>query len=467
MAYYNRRDMIRRLGALGLASGGGLGSALASMPVMAADTSGYKALVCIFLRGGMDGWDTLIPYDAPSRASYETLRGDLLQSYRAAGISRDASDLIELTPSNAFMFGGRSFGFPRELEPLASLFQSGMAAIVSNVGPLIEPTDRDRFMSGAARLPARLFSHNDQQSTWESSAPEGSQVGWGGLFGDFVRTGNTNPTFTTISTAGNSVFLNGPVNTPYTLSDSQIPIIRALNNGGRIGVRTDRARELLDEHFRGIGNRRNNIYERDFRTTSQSAIQAADQFRAVAGPQGVTLQTQFPPSRLGIQLSTIAEVISIRNGLGTQRQVFFCDTGGFDTHSGQTTTLPGLQSDIAGSISAFFDAMAEIGITNEVTLFTASDFGRTLTANGDGTDHGWGGEQFVVGGAVNGGAIYGTPALAELETNEDSGRGRLIPTTSVEQYGASLGAWFGLSPSELNSVFPQLSEFSTTNLGFV
>ena len=467
MANYNRRDMLRHLSALGLSAGGGLGTALASMPALAADTSGYKALVCLFFRGGMDNWDTLIPYDAASRTDYEMLREDLLRGYRNAGISRDTDNLIALSPTNAAAFGGRMFGLPQELGPLASMFANGNAAIVTNVGPLIEPTDRNDFMTGGTRLPDRLFSHNDQQSTWESSAPEGSRFGWGGLFGDFVRTGNANPTFTSISTTGNSVFLSGLAGTPYTLNDSRIPVVQVRANSNRIGTRTDRAIELLDEHFRGIGARRNNIFERDFRAAADVALQAADTFRSVAGDQGVALQTAFPASRLGSQLSTVAEVISLRTGLGAQRQVFFCDTGGFDTHSGQVGSLPGLQADIANSISAFFTAMTEIGITNEVTLFTASDFGRTLTVNGDGTDHGWGGTQFVAGGAVNGGAIYGTPAIAELDASQDSGRGRLIPTTSVEQYAATLGAWFGLSFSELHTVLPQLSEFSPGNIGFV
>jgi len=467
MANYNRRDLLRQLTAIGLTAGSGLGSALSEMPAMAADTSGYKALVCLFFRGGMDGWDTLIPFDTPSRAEYERLRDDLLRAYRNAGISRDPDNLIELTPANAGTFGGRTFGLPRELAPLASMFDAGNAAIVANVGPLIEPTDRNGFMTGRARIPDRLFSHNDQQSTWESSAPEGSRFGWGGLFGDFVRSGNANPTFTAISTTGNSVFLSGLAGVPYSLNDSRVSIVQVRNNPNRIGTRTDRAFALLDEHFRGIGARRFNIFERDLRAALNDSIRSADIFRDVAGPQGVTLQTAFPTSRLGSQLSTIAEVISLRTGLGARRQVFFCDTGGFDTHSGQVSTLPGLQADIAGSIAAFFTAMDEIGITNEVTLFTASDFGRTLTVNGDGTDHGWGGVQFVVGGAVNGGAIYGMPPIVALDTNEDPGRGRLIPTTSVEQYAATLGAWFGLTNTDLNTVLPQLRAFAPANLGFV
>ncbi len=454
-----RRDFLK-LGAatpLALSSTSLLGS-LSAMNANAVNTSGYKALVCVFLFGGMDCHDTVLPLDTPSYNSYASLRSSLLQAYAAlpGGSSRAQGALLPLEPSTA-TFGGRQFGLPPQMSALHQLFEQGNAAIVGNVGPLLAPTNTTGFVTGAP-LPARLFSHNDQQSTWMSFAPEGSRLGWGGLFGDVAAGAgaNTESIFSQISLAGNTVFLSGQQVTPYQIGAGGVPEIELLARGGN-GIPQSLA-DILRNHFASTGVTRSNLFERDVVNLSQVSFEANDLLDAAldAAPP---FATPFPLSPLGAQLGAVARTISVRDELGASRQVFFVALGGFDTHSNQATDLPGLQQDISDSIAALFGATQEMGLENDVTIFTAADFGRTLTINGDGTDHGWGGHHFVVGGAVNGGDIYGNIPPSELNHSQDSGNGRLIPDVAVEQYAAALGSWYGLNNAELNAALPGLTAF--------
>ena len=460
----SRRDFVKS--ALSMALAAGPLQMLQAGPVAAADTSGYRALVCVFLFGDMDSHDTVLPVDAASYNSYSQIRETLLDAYAALpGSGRERASLLELDPLTR-SFGSRRFGLPPELSGMHSLFSQGRAAIVGNVGPLLQPMNRDMLLGGTAPLPARLFSHNDQQSTWMSFAPEGAQFGWGGLFSDAIMQsgGNSQGIFSQVSLGGNVVFLAGNQVAPYEISPDGVPSIALIDAAGdRV---SEAARGAMREHFAGGTATPPNLFERDFVNLSRTSLNANDTLAsALASGQG--LATPFPQSSLGAQLRTVAETIAVRGELGVGRQIFFVAQGGFDTHSAQATALPALQRDLGDAIAAFYAATEELGVAQSVTTFTAADFGRTLTVNGDGTDHGWGAHHFVVGGSVRGGDIYGDIPVSELGHAQDAGNGRLIPQVSVEQFAAPLGRWFGLGESELATALPALARFPSPPLGFI
>ena len=466
-----RRNFLRSSTAM-LASAGPLGAALSSMSAMAADTSGYKALVCVFFKGGVDGHDMVMPFDQPSYDSYSDIRAALMAHHsRLSGISnRRLEDLLPLSLPDPNNFGSRRFALPPSLSRLHSLFENGNAAIVGNVGPLIEPTNRTSFLNENVELPKRLFSHNDQQATWMSLSPEGQAIGWGGKFADAALRANANgnPVFSAISLSGNEIFLIGEEARQYQLTTDGAPTVRELEIGHFRGLayQSDELQGLLDDHYDGEGILTDNLFKRDLINIHERSNEANGLFNEAFGGGG-NISTVFPRGRLSDQLKTVAETIAIRNQLNVSRQVFIVSLGGFDTHGDQATRLPALQAQFSEAIGAFYDSTVELGIQDDVTLFTASDFGRTLSVNTSGTEHGWGGHQFIVGGAVNGGAIYGDMPESVLDHDQDSGHGRLIPTTSVEQMAAPLGRWFGLNDDELNRALPMLSNFSAPPLGFI
>lgn len=458
----NRRNFLKASLALPMMmSGGTMLGTLAGFNAHAADTSGYRALVCVFLFGGMDCHDTVLPFDTSSYDDYARVRASLLASYaaQAGGSSRIREALLPLQPASA-AFGSRQFALPPEMASMHQLFAQGRAAIIGNVGPLSEPTSRASFSANSVKLPARLFSHNDQQSTWMSFAPEGSQFGWGGRFGDATVQGNTEAIFSQISLAGNSVFQTGDQVSPFQISVEGVPSIRMIDVAGQ------QLGPVLRGHFASVGSNRSNLLERDLINLSRVSLDANDTLDA-ALQDGTTLTTPFPSSGLGAQLRAVAQTMAVRDTLGASRQVFFVGLGGFDTHSAQATDLPILQQDISDSLAAFYNATEELGIAESVTAFTAADFGRTLTVNGDGTDHGWGGHHFVVGGAVRGGDIYGEIPVSRLGHDLDAGNGRLIPSVSVEQFAAPLGRWFGLNPQELAQALPGLANFPVGTLDYI
>lgn len=471
----NRRNFLSRAsasGALSFTGGAALLSALTQGKAYAADTSGYKALVCLFFFGGQDGYDTLLPYDQPSYDLLAGYRGGIFSDYEnlSGGSTRARNRLLKLSPDNAANFGPREFALPEELAPLKTLFDNGNAAIIGNVGPLIEPIMSEEFEAKTKATPRKLFSHNDQQSTWMSSAPEGGAVGWGGRFADSTALAGQDSLFSSISTFGNSVFLAGDNVQQFTLNPTGPQEVNGLKNFdmGLLGTAKDSARaaELLEAQYRNLGLSLDNLFEQDVATINNRAFTSNAKL-ANALAMGLPVGTAFPPSFVGTQLKTIAETINVRGQLNLSRQVFFVGMGGFDTHDNQALGLSGLQSEYAAAISAFHDSMTDMGLGNDVTLFTASDFGRALIENGNGTDHGWGSHHFVVGGAVNGRNIYGDIPPYDIGHPLDAGKGRLIPSLAVEQYAATLGRWFGLSDSELMAALPILSNFETTNLGFM
>jgi len=461
-----RRALLKSAAALG--AGGafsmGAGGVLPGFGAAhAADTSGYKAVVCLFMLGGVDNNDILFPYDPASYDTYAGIRSSMLGSF-AGEASRERGNLLPLSPDNAGDFGARQFALAPELSNLHAMFQSGRAAIASNVGPLIEPVTREDVENEAANLPAGLFSHNDQQSQWASGAPEGARNGWGGRMADQILASGSGqtPDFTALSTLGNEVFLTGEVTQPYLVGLDGARSLDVLDfyGGNPFAQDGNPSNVALRAHFENTMNRPDSLIGRDMAAAISGALSKNESFHA-ALETGQPLQTEFPPGFLAAQLRAIARTISIRDSLLMNRQVFYAAIGGFDTHSAQAQDLPRLLTEIDQAVGAFYSALEEIGVANDVTLFTASEFGRTLAINGDGTDHGWGGVQFVVGGGVRGGRIYGDVPEFVLGHDLDVGSGRLLPTMSVEQFAAPIGRWFGLNESELVRALPALPNFET------
>jgi uncharacterized protein (DUF1501 family) len=455
----SRRHLLKGIGAgaLSAATLTTLGNAMYGFQAAnAAEVTGYKALVCIFLLGGCDTHDVLLPYDQSSYDSFRNIRSSMFGGYNG---SRDRSQLLQLSPTNASDFGGRQFAMPPEMSGLHGLFQSGDAAFVANTGPLIQPLNRSQWQSGTVPVPKQLFSHNDQQSTWAASAPEGAQYGWGGRFADasVLSGANNNREFSTITTVGNELFLTGQEVLPYQIGTNGADEIDILDDFSNSDITN-----LLRRHFSASDFNDSNLIEKDVARIADKSVVLNEAYnQAVANL--VPISTQFPQSYLGSQMKAIANAIAIRDSLSVRRQVFFAAIGGFDTHSTQAADLPGHLSEVSAAITAFHAAMKELGVGNDVTTFTASDFGRTLAANGDGTDHGWGSHHIVVGGAVQGQRIYGDVPPAEFGHSQDADSGRLIPTISVEQYAEPMGRWFGLSDSDLAAALPNLGNFTAPN----
>ena len=347
---------------------------------------------------------------------------------------------------------------------IQGLFESGEAAFVTNVGPLIRPTTLNDILNETAVLPPQLFSHNDQQDQWASlrgNVP--SKTGWAGRMADLMRTGVADQQMSTnASLFGTNLFQSADETVAYVMGP-----------GGPIqfeGFSTTPG-DILNEQrlafLRVLEAEYGTIYERGYRDVQRRAIDAADRISTVL--EGVPMpNTPFPQSQLGTQLQTVARLIAARDELQMQRQVFFVATGGFDTHDDQVDLQPDLLGGVSDAIGAFQAVLRdELAVAENVTTFTQSDFGRTLTSNGDGTDHAWGGNQLVVGGAVNGGDLYGTyPSLA-LNGPEDVGGGRFIPSTSADQYAATLARWFGIPDTDLDVVAPNLVNFTQRDLGFM
>jgi uncharacterized protein (DUF1501 family) len=490
---HTRRAFLRRSGQLAM-TGAALPLALnlAAMGEAAAFTASggdYKALVCVFLYGGNDYANTVITYDDPSYNLYSTIRGGGA-GQTAGGIalakSALAATLLNPTVAPVDVLGqSRQYALHPSMTGLATLFNAGRAAVQLNVGPLVKPLTRTEYNNTNHTLyprPPQLFSHNDQQSIWQSSSPEGSTVGWGGNLGDLAlqNTLNANSLFTCLSVAGNAVFLSGDTALQYQVSTGGAIKIQPATNtsvygssalAGRINtlIRQSSTQKLENEY--------NNVTVRAMNAEASvtSALQLTD---PAATPPGVALATAFPADGLGPQMKMVARLIKGRATLGARRQVFFVSLGGFDLHDNLVAQQPILMGRVSAAMTAFYNATVEMGVASQVTAFTASDFGRTLASNGDGSDHGWGSHHLVVGGAVNGKAFYGVPPPVSVGNStvapEDQwhvGQGRLLPRTSVDQYAATLAKWFGVDPAEMAGILPNLGNFGSvaypTDLGFM
>ena len=450
----NRREFLLRAGAL---TAGGLASRLAPISRLglangatAQAASDYKALVCVFLYGGVDGNNLVVPIDSATYAQYAAVRTV------ASGVNLTQSELLPIQPG-----GTGPYGLHPELSDIHPLFAAGKLAILANVGPLNEPTTKANYF--AAR-PANLFSHSDQQNQWQSSVSSGeSGTGWGGRVADAVASQNASFPVVT-STAGTTLFMSGKSSTPLTIPTTGGLALSGFNGGAAANARLAAMQAILAAD-------RENTYVNAAAGITTQALSLSRVVNPILTATNSSVQAHFAgqSSSISQQLLQVAKLIEARGQTGARRQVFFVSLGGFDTHSNELATLTTLLGQLSPALRSFYDATVQLGVASNVTTFTLSDFGRTFQpASGAGTDHAWGTHPFILGGAVRGAAMYGRyPTLARAGPDDADTSGRWIPTTSVEQYGATLARWFGVSEPALATIFPNLSRYSISNLGFL
>lgn len=465
----NRRAFLERASRLAIAGvAAPFAMQLAAMGDAAAfNGDDYRAMVCVFLFGGNDHANTLIPYDLPNYDLYSAIRGG--GAGRTTGgiaLGLDTLTPTRLTPrNNQVLAYNQQLALAPGMTNFKARFDEGKLAALLNVGPLTQPLTKAQYESRDTvtyTRPDKLFSHNDQQSIWQSLLPEGATTGWGGRIADYALASNGSAsTFTCISPAGNLVFLWGKSAFAYQVSTNGALAVNGIKNGLYGSAKGGETLQQL------MTQQRTHLFEQDYNVIAKRSIDA--EAAVTAALKNVNLTTSFTQTgnSLADQLRIVARLIGARTALGVKRQVFIVSLGGFDLHDNLMAQQPILLGRLDFAMDAFHRAMVELGVQDKVTTFTASEFGRTLSSNGDGSDHGWGGHHFMLGGAVKGGRFYGTAPEISVTGNEQVGQGRLLPTTSVDQYGATVGSWFGCSSSELGSIFPNLSRFSPQNLDFL
>jgi uncharacterized protein (DUF1501 family) len=443
----SRREFMRRHALLaGLGSAAPWAMNLAALSSMSAQAAGedYRALVCIFLQGANDNHNTVLPLDAATHAEYSRIRTSI--ALPLAGL-----DATEVVPTNPWPDGRRMALHPA-LAPLKPLFDSGRVALAVNVGTLTGPLTLAGYNSGADR-PPKLFSHNDQQATWNSGGPDVT-TGWGGRAADMMLQGNGAGSLFTAITTGGGLFLTGHNATAYQVSANGSTEVARVFGSDAATAAIKRLMQQSSTH----------LFDEAHARVARQSIAADLQVRTAIGGSSPLV---FPNTSLGNQLKIVARLIAARSTLGPTRQVFFVSLGGWDMHNALIADHPGQLGQVADAMKAFYDATVTLGLADKVTTFTASDFGRTLSNNGDGSDHGWGSYHFVMGDAVEGKRWFGQlPAMA-VNGPHDIGGGRLLPAIAVDQHAATLATWFGVPAGRLAEVIPRIGRYDTANLGFM
>jgi uncharacterized protein (DUF1501 family) len=432
--------------------GVGLGAfaALGRLQVARAATAAdYKALVCLFLFGGNDGHNCVVPLNPAGYNSYKAAR---------AGLTLPPNQLLPINTS-----GGTPYGLHYALPELQSIYNQGKLAILANAGMLVRPVTRQQYLAPNAVVPTNLFSHADQVVQMQTGVPNASGgAGWGGRTADLMQQANAASNFpASISMSGTSLFCTGNQIQSASIQPGNYLAQNAMSfwPQSAADARAQAQKEIVTAPS---GNQMIDAANK----TMADALTLGPLLKGAAG--ATNLATQFPQTSLGNQLKEVAHMVSLRSQLNVSRQIFFCGMGGFDLHSGLSWNHYDLLLQVSQALGAFYNATAELGIQDSVTTFTLSDFGRTLQPGGTGSDHGWGSHHFIMGGAVKGGDMYGTfPQLVLGGPDDANTRGVLIPTTSVAQYGATLAKWFGATDAELDQVFPVLGNFPVRDLGFM
>jgi uncharacterized protein (DUF1501 family) len=400
---------------------------------------GNKALVCLFLSGGNDSYNMLVPRQQAAYDEYAAVRTTL------------ALPQIDLLPITSTGQNYSEFGIHPNLPFLKTLYDQGKAAFVSNVGTLIEPITLAQYNAGTKPLPSGLFSHADEEVHWQTIVPQtrgAGPKGWAGRVADCMASANASSSLAmNISLSGSNVLQTGLSSVPYITDPNGA--VQLTEYGA------DPASQLAIDSF--LSQQYKNLYQKTLSTSNRKAIDTATAFENAVSP--ITLTENFPSTSTGRRLETIAKVMAARGTLGMNRQIFFIKKGGWDHHNEVLAPQVDLFTQLNDAIEAFWTEMGHLGMQDEVVLFTASDFGRTLTSNGTGSDHAWGGNHFILGGDVNGGKIYGEYPELAAGGSLDIGRGRLLPTTSIDAYCAEIASWFGVPPSELSTVFPNADNF--------
>ncbi|HET8941860.1 MAG TPA: DUF1501 domain-containing protein [Rudaea sp.] len=467
----NRRQFLHH-GICAALGGASLYSALGSMRLMAASAAtrsvrsltGYKALVCVFLNGGNDSFNTVIPVSGQARTDYLAARGGL-----ALG-----SGLHNLIPQSGG--GPGNYALHPAMPELAGLFNAGQAAVVTNVGSLLYPITAAQFRAGSVPTPPQLFAHNDQSAQWQTARPDDVNAnGWGGRIADMLHTANAGQAPMSIALSGNNLFERGAIVNQYGMDPSGVSRMSYQDDGDECwiagscsdyGADTMAANKAAYDALLTPGTQAN-VLERGYAAATSRSI---DTYRLIDSALGTepVWTTPFQDTNLGNQLRMAARLIGIRAALGMQRQIFFVSTGNYDSHTNQLLDQNDNLAELSQALKAFHDATVQLGVANDVTAFTASDFGRSLAVNSSGTDHGWGGHHFVMGGDVLGGRFYGQmPSLAPDNNPDDTGWGQIIPSLSVDQYSATLARWFGVDAGGIGDIFPNLGRFASPDLGFM
>ena len=450
----SRRNTLKALSAGALASG--LGGFTVPFASAQAAPSDYKALVCIFLFGGNDGNNMIIPADAAGYAAYSAIRSV------DSGLNIAQSELLTFKPSNT----SSTYGFHPALASVHPLFAQGKLAVIANAGPLVAPITKAQYSAGINR-PDQLFSHSDQQAQWQSGiSDQPSRTGWGGRLADAVASMNGSNTFPVLtSVAGSALYTTGNTQSPLAIpSAGSFGLTGLTGTDAMTQARATALNSLLQQG-------KDHLLVKAAAEQTEQAIALSAKVNPIITATNSSVASLFSTAgnSLAVQLLQVAKLIEARAAIGLSRQIFFVSLGGFDTHNNQINTQQTLLGYVGAAMKSFYDATAALGVANSVTTFTLSDFGRTFkAAAGGGSDHAWGNHHMVLGGAVKGGAMYGAFPEHRLGGADDvSSEGRWLPTTSVDQYAATLASWFGVSTAQLTTVAPNINAFATRNLGFL
>jgi uncharacterized protein (DUF1501 family) len=413
----------------------------------------YKALVFLMLGGGNDSYNMLIPRGNPEYAEYETTRSNLAIPQTGTG---------SIIPINPLTTDGRQFGLHPNLGNMQQLFETNKLAFLSNVGTLVEPlTNVSDFHNPSLKKPLGLFSHADQQQQWHSGRPhERTNIGWGGRIADLVQSMNTNDNISmNISLRGTNIFQYGEEVIPYVINDEgSIGILDYGDTDPYNALKTTALNSMMERDY-------NDIYKNTYINTIKASNDASIEFQTAIDAIPEFSATLPENNELANQLRMVGKTIAANDSLGFSRQVFFVEIGGFDNHDELLINHSSLLTKLNDALNYFNSAIEEISLSNNVTTFSISEFGRTLTSNGNGTDHAWGGNAFMMGGSVIGKDMYGNYPSLNLASDLNIHDGVLIPTTSADMYMAELALWFGVSASDLNLIFPNLYRFYDTNSG--
>lgn len=433
--------------------------------VSASNFSDYKVLICLFLNGGNDSFNMLMPRETSAYNEYKNVRGGIYNAQtNPSGLAHAQNTLLPITSSGQSI---TEFGLHPELPYLKQLYDTGDLAFVSNVGSLIEPMNLSEYNSGAKQIPQGLFSHPDHQVHWQTLVPEvrgSSPKGWGGRMAEVMANLGANTVSNigmNISLSGTNVLQTGLSTVPYITDPGGIVELKNYSQDPTLNLAVD---NLLSNHY-------NNVYSRTLAKANRNSIDAAVAFKDALD----NLANPFNPTALkntlgddysqtSSRLGMIPKIMQARTALNMDRQIFFVERGGWDHHQEVMNAQAALFIEINKAIEIFWEEIKTLGLEDNVVLYTASDFGRTLTSNGNGTDHAWGGNHFVISGKANGGQIFGEFPVLATGSAYDIGRGRILPTTSVDAYMAELATWFGVPQSEMSTVIPNINNFNFANL---
>ena len=451
-------DSPQRRRLLKVAAATGLLAAVERNFALAQSAPDYKALVCINLAGGNDGENTLIRYDSAGYQAYAAIRSS------ASGINIPQAQLQPIQPASL----STPFGFHPSCAPLKTLFDQKRLAVVANVGTLVQPSTKPGLQTQGAPRPANLFSHSDQTLAVQSSdASESTRAGWGGRLADLLDPANAGVLFPALTSMGGmATFATGRTSIPLAVPESQGFTLH--NSGGGNQFQFDALREAALRQI--VAQSRSNIYDDVAQILAEEGLAASSVVFPIVNNQASVAASVFAglDTSISRQLQIVAQLIEGRAQTQLKRQVFYLQQGGYDTHGSQAVNQGRLLGELSQAIDAFQRALTALGVADSVTAFTLSEFGRTFKPTNDGTDHGWGNYHFVIGNAVRGGDFYGGPPVPVLNGPDDlGGDGRWIPTTSIEQYGATLARWFGIADRDLPYIFPNIGAFANTNLGFM